>query len=259
MARLIESLMRCLLIETWACMAIPLFILGTHGELHQWENGHIQSLMIGEIFQLMSGQYHLTWGGHSQRRKWIVNGQVVWLTHFILKMNWNGKSAGIPPQSFATEDALVCHSLFWLDKSLGCGTDGSAGGGSGGFGSDWAGMADHDCLTLHLSESWLDERMQTKLVEPTQSWNCGWIWHQTQMQNYARVKMNWLGLMKASGHELLFFVMNCTGWVKDCWEATNSEVDSVFQTDSEGNFLCMGMQILGATWHLLLLLSFHHS
>ncbi|KAJ9706083.1 hypothetical protein PVL29_001584 [Vitis rotundifolia] len=31
--------------------------------------------------------------------------------------------------------------------------------------SDWAGRADHDRLILHLSESWLDERMQTKLVE----------------------------------------------------------------------------------------------
>ena len=31
--------------------------------------------------------------------------------------------------------------------------------------SDWAGKADHDRLILHLSESWLDERVQTKLLE----------------------------------------------------------------------------------------------
>ena len=31
--------------------------------------------------------------------------------------------------------------------------------------SDWAGRADHDLLILHFFESWLDERMQTKLVE----------------------------------------------------------------------------------------------
>lgn len=33
-------------------------------------------------------------------------------------------------------------------------------------GADWAGSADHDRLILHLSESWLDQRMQTKLLEP---------------------------------------------------------------------------------------------
>lgn len=33
------------------------------------------------------------------------------------------------------------------------------------FDGDWAGRADHDRLILHLSESWLDERMQTKLLE----------------------------------------------------------------------------------------------
>ncbi|XVF53012.1 hypothetical protein PTKIN_Ptkin05aG0064400 [Pterospermum kingtungense] len=30
---------------------------------------------------------------------------------------------------------------------------------------DWAGVADHDRLILHISESWLDERMQMKLKE----------------------------------------------------------------------------------------------
>ncbi|KAK6251378.1 hypothetical protein QQP08_009792 [Theobroma cacao] len=30
---------------------------------------------------------------------------------------------------------------------------------------DWAGVADHDRLILHISESWLDERMQMKLEE----------------------------------------------------------------------------------------------
>ena len=36
--------------------------------------------------------------------------------------------------------------------------------------SDWAGRADHDLLILHFFESWLDERMQTKLVELHQQW-----------------------------------------------------------------------------------------
>lgn len=71
--------------------------------------------------------------------------------------------------------------------SLGWSTSGGAVGGSGGVDSDWAGRADHDRLNLHLSESWLDERTQTKLAEFLQQWK--------EELNYGRVRVHGLTLL----------------------------------------------------------------